>query len=99
MADEMDRFFHLLQEQSRTLTAQGNTLAAIAQSQQDTHERLFGGNGQSGALQFLATEINDTKATVATHTKQITFWRGGLAVLTFLWGAAVAVAAVVLKRH
>jgi len=92
MADEMDRFFNLLQEQGRTLTAQGNTLAAIAQSMEDTHERLFGTDG-------LATEINETQATVATHTKQLNFWRGGLAVLGFLWGAAVAVAAVMFKRH
>ena len=99
MADELDRFFNLLQEQGRTLTAQGNTLAAIAQSQEGTHERLFGGNGQTGALQYLATEINETKATVAAHTRHITFFRGGLAVLTFLWGAAVAVAAVVFKHR
>jgi len=99
MADEMDRFFNLLQEQSRTLTAQGNTLAAIAQSQEDTHERLFGGNGQPGALHYLATEINDTKATVATHTRQLNFWKGGIAVLGFLWSAAIATAAIVFKRH
>jgi len=92
MADEMDRFFNLLQEQGRTLTAQGNTLAAIAQSQEDTHERLFGDNG-------LATEINETKATVATHTRQLNLWKGGIAVLGFLWSAAIATAAIVFKRH
>lgn len=92
MADEMDRFFNLLQEQGRTLTAQGNTLAAIASSQESTHERLFGDNG-------LAAEIKETKATVAIHTRQLSYWRGGLAALIFLWGAAIAVAAVVFKRH
>lgn len=99
MADEMDRFFNLLQEQGRILTSQGNTLAAIAQSQDDTHERLFGASGQPGALHLLATQIAETKATVSTHTEQITFWRGGMAVLGFLWTAAIALAAIVFKRH
>ena len=99
MADEMDRFFNLLQEQSRTLTEQGKVLAAIEQSQCDTHERLFGANGQPGAIQYLKSEIDLTNVAVARHASQITFWRGGLAVLGILWAATVAFASVVIGRH
>ena len=91
-SDEMDRFFSLLQEQNRTLTEQGNMLAAIQQSQADTHERLFGGNGTPGIISYLHTEV-------AEHGKQIRFWKGAIAVLTFLWTAAIAFASAVIGKH
>jgi len=81
------------------LHKQGETLATIAQSQVDTKERLFGANGQPGALHFLQTEISETQKIVSDHTSKFTFYRGAVAVLTFLWSAGVALAAVVLNRH
>ena len=81
------------------LRTQGETLARIDQSQQDTRERLFGGNGQPGAIHFLQTEIVATNDTVARHGKQIQFWKGAVAVLTLFWTAAVAVAAAVIKHR
>lgn len=69
MASEMDRFFDLLQEQSRTLIAQGLTLATIAQSQKDGHERLFGQNGQPGIIQYLANEDKKLAGDVAELSK------------------------------
>lgn len=89
---EMDRLFDLLQEQGRALSEQGKTLAKIEQSQEDTRARLFGSQNEPGAIPFLYKET-------ARHSKQINFWKGAIAVLSFVWTAAVAYATTVLKRH
>src|ERR1700693_682581 len=99
MAGEMKRFYELLREQGRELSAQGKLLERITQSQSDQHERLFGSNGQPGAIQFIHNEVTEMDTVVATHTRQISFWRGGIAVLAFLWTAAVAVGSVVVAKH
>ena len=56
MADQMDRFYELLSKQSDTLVAQGQSLACIAQAQQDMKERLFGAGGTPGLIPHLANE-------------------------------------------
>lgn len=86
-----DRIYDILQRQ-------GETLARIDQSQQDTRERLFGANGQPGALHFLQNEIAETNAVVAKHGKQLQFWRGAIAVVGIIWTALVAMAAVIIKH-
>ena len=83
--DELDRFFDLLQVQSQTLAEQGKSLAAIQQSMADTHERLFGNDG-------LHTQV-------VRHGKQIAMWKGAIAVLTILWGGAVALAATIMRHR
>lgn len=85
----MDRFFDLLKEQSKELKTQGQLLAAIQQSQADAHERLL---GEHGAIPYLHGEVSK-------HGRQITFWKGAIAVLTFMWGAAVAAAAAIYSHH
>lgn len=92
MSDEMDRFFNLLQDQNRVLVEQGKILARIEEAQENSHERLFGGPGQPGALH----ELN---VIVATHTRQINFWKGGIAVLTFLWGVVLAWGGVIISKR
>lgn len=89
---ELDRLFDMLQAQNKTLIEQGSTLAAIKASQDSTHERLF------DSPDSLSAKIEKTDIVVARHSRQISFWRGGLAALAFLWAAAIAVAAVVSKR-
>ena len=84
MAD-LENIYDILRHQSETL-------ARIDQSQKDTHERLFGANGVPGAIPYLAEQTKK-------QGKQIEFWRGALAVLTFLWTGAVAIAAAMIKRH
>lgn len=64
MADEMDRFFTLLQEQGRVLSKQGESLATIAQTQKDTHGRLFGENGQPGIIQYLVNKDTALEADI-----------------------------------
>lgn len=92
------------------LRAQGETLARIDERQQNTSERLFGANGQPGALHFLQTEIGSVKSTfekdlgetnavVAIHGSQINFWRGALAVITVLFTAMAAWAGVIIGKH
>jgi uncharacterized membrane protein len=92
MSTEMDRFFEQLQEQGRVLKTQGEVLATMAQSQKDTHERLFGNGSLQGSIPYLHAEV--TK-----HSKQINFWRGAIAVLTVLWAGAVAYATAVVGHH
>lgn len=92
MATEMDRFYDLLQRQGEILKAHGELLATIEQSQVDTRERLFGSAGSPGVIQYLHAEV-------ARHSKQITFWKGGIAVLTLLWGAAVAYGSVIIGKQ
>lgn len=53
-ADEMDRFFSLLQTQGEKLDKLSETQAAMNQRLEDTHGRLFGENGQPGILKYLA---------------------------------------------
>jgi hypothetical protein len=89
---ELDRFFDLLHEQGRSIHRQGEMLATIAQDQKDTRARLFGESGQPGAIQYLHTQVS-------AQGKQITFWKGALAVMAFVWTAAVAVAVAVVKGH
>ena len=74
------------------LTDQGQLLATIKQDQVDTRARLFGENGQPGAIQYLHTQVSQ-------HSKQISIWRGALGVLAVMWAAAVTVAAAMLKSH
>ena len=97
MAD-FDRIYDILREQ-------GETLARIDQSQQDTRERLFGAAGQPGALHFLQNEIAETKADIGKtnlavdkHAKQIAFWRGALVIVGVIWTTLVAVGAALLQR-
>ncbi len=87
-----DRIYELLHKQ-------GEMLARIDQSQQDTRERLFGTNGQPGALQFLQNEISATNTVVERHGKTIAYWKGALALLAVLWTGAIAVGAAVLKHR
>lgn len=89
---EMDRFYDLLQEQSRTLTEQGKALAAIGQSIAGTHERLFGTGNTPGAIPHLYAEVEK-------HGKQINMWRGALAVMTLIWGALMTWGGIVLSRR
>lgn len=96
---DADRIYELLR-------IQGETLATIVQSQQDTKERLFGANGQPGALLFLQNEITKTNGVVSTtndlvakHTDQISFWRGAIAAIAMLFTSAAAWAGIVLSRH
>lgn len=91
MAD-LDRIYELLQ-------SQGETLARIDERQQNTNERLFGSNGQPGALHFLQTEIASAKSTIETHGAQISFWRGALAVITVIFTSALTWAGVVIGKH
>lgn len=81
------------------LLEHGKTLSRIDQSQRDLKERLFGGEGVPGAIHFLGNEIEKTNVIVARHEKKISFWRGGAAVLAFLWSAGVATASVIWTRH
>jgi hypothetical protein len=67
-------------------------VAHIKQSQEDTRTRLFGGDGAVGAIPYLHTEVSK-------HGRQLTFWRGAVAVLTFMWSAAIAWGSVILSRH
>lgn len=92
MANEMDRLFDQLQAQSRLLGEQGQMLATITQSQRDTHERLFGNGGTQGSIPYLHAEVSK-------HGRQITFWKGAFAVLTFLWTVAMAFATAVYSHH
>lgn len=64
----------------------------IKSSQEDTRKRLFGGDGEIGAIPYLHAEVKK-------HTSQITFWKGGLAVMSFLWAAAIAWGSAVISRH
>jgi hypothetical protein len=89
---ELDRFFDLLQEQSRTLTHQGELLARIEQDQKDTRGRLFGENGQPGAIKYLHDQVSK-------HGSQIAVWRGAIGVLALLWTAATAFAVTLLNKH
>jgi hypothetical protein len=91
MAD-LDRIYDILQRQ-------GETLARIDQSQQDTRERLFGANGQPGALHFLQTEISGTNEIVAKHGKQIQFWRGAMSIISLILTTALAWGGIVLGKH
>ena len=68
------------------------TLARIDENQRIMNERLFGANGVPGAIPYLAEQTKK-------QGKQIEFWRGALAVLTFLWTGAIAIAAAMIKRH
>lgn len=52
----MDRLFDLMTEQGKALSEQGKTLSAMNQSLTDTKERLFGANGQPGAIGYLHAE-------------------------------------------
>ena len=91
--NQLDRFFNLLQEQGKTLAKQGETLARMDQSMSDTHERLFGGGNTPGAIPYLYTQVEK-------HSRQITFWKGAIAVLTFFWGVGVTYASgVLIKRR
>jgi hypothetical protein len=92
MSDNFDRIYDILLKQ-------GDTLARIDQSQQDTRERLFGANGQPGTLHFLQTEIAATNIVVEKHGKTIAYWKGALALLTVLWTGAVAVGAAIMKHR
>jgi hypothetical protein len=88
MADQ-DRIYEILRKQGEMLAM----LERIDERQQNTHERLFGANGLPGVIPYLHTEV-------ARHTRQIAFWKGGLAILTFLWGAALAWGGIIIsKRH
>jgi hypothetical protein len=84
MADT-DRIYDILR-------TQGETLARIQQSQEDTRERLFGSAGAPGAIPHL-------QQMVARHETRINFWRGAIAILSVLWTAAMAYGAVVLGKH
>ena len=96
---DLDHIFEVLQDQNKTLARQGEMLASIAQSQNDTRERLFGANGQPGAIHYLNTEIGKTNLMVAKHTDQIAFWRGALAIVSFLLTTALAWGGIVLGKH
>lgn len=96
---DLDHIFNVLQDQNKTLAAQGALLASISRGQEDTRERLFGANGQPGALYFLSQEIGKTNVVVGKHTDQISFWRGALAIVTVLLTTAMAWAGVVLGKH
>lgn len=82
---DIDRIYEILR-------IQGETLARISQSQEDTRERLFGGAGQPGAIPYLHAEVSK-------HSKQLTFYRGVLAAVSFLLTTAVAWAGVVISKH
>lgn len=93
MADQMDRFYDLLSEQGKTLVAQGQSLASIAQAQQDMKERLFGAGGTPGLIPYLAQEHKDLAAEQVKLSKALGTVRsdnradkayvlGGAAVLT-----------------
>ncbi len=89
---ELGRVYDMLQKQNETMVKQGELLATIHTSQLEMKERLFGTNGNPGAIDHLYAETS-------RHSSQITFWRGGFAVLAFLWTALTALAAAVIKRH
>lgn len=74
------------------LMEQGKTLARIDQSQDDMKDRLFGTDG-------LKNQLDKTTTLVFEHEKKLSFWRGGFAVMAFLWSAGVAYAGVILHRH
>ena len=93
------RIYDSLEKVNATLAAQGILRARMEQAQSDTRERLFGANGQPGIVSFLQGEISETQKTVAEHGRKFVFYRGAVAVLTFVWGAAVAVVAAVINHH
>jgi hypothetical protein len=97
--DNTDRIYDLLQKQTEALHAQGVQMATVVQLQLDQKERLFGANGQPGIIKFLQDEIAENKETLETHTKQITLWRGGLAVMGVVWTTALAYGGVIIGRH
>lgn len=99
MSDEISRIFETLRDQNKTLAAQDKLLAKIEQSQEDMCARLFGGAGQAGVLHYFADQLKETNAVVSAQAKQITFWKGGIAVLGVLWTAILAVIGVVFKRQ
>jgi len=80
-----ERIYDILQKQ-------GEILARIDESQKNTHNRLFGGNGETGVIPHLYVQVN-------RHESQITFWRGALAVLSVLWTAALAWGGVIVSKH
>lgn len=71
------------------LKEQGEMLARIDENQKNTNERLFGSNG---AIPYLHGEVSK-------HGRQITFWKGCIAVLTFLWAGVVTVGAAIIKHR
>ena len=92
MAD-LDRIYEMLRQQGETLRIQGETLARIDESQKNTHDRLFQGSGNiPGAIPYLFAEVSK-------HGRQITFWRGALAVISVVFTTAMAWAGTVLAKH
>ena len=91
-SNEMDRFFFLLQEQGKTLKTQGEAIVKMSESLSNTHDRLFGEGQTPGVIPYLFSEVNK-------HGRQITFWKGGIAVLTFMWGAVLTWGGVVISKH
>lgn len=89
---DYDRIYDLLQRQ-------GETLARIDQSQADTKERLFGSNGQPGAIQFLHGEIGKTNEAVGKQGRQIQFWRGALSVITFVFTGLLSWVGIVIRHR
>jgi len=96
---DIDRIYASLDRVNDALVEQGRQLAVISQGQNDTRERLFGANGQPGALHFMQGEIAETNKVVAKHTGQLTFYRGAIAVLVFVWSAAVGIAVAIINHH
>jgi hypothetical protein len=81
------------------LSAQAVQLGKIEQYQEDTKSRLFGGDGQLGAIPFLQGEIKEAQTVLSDHTSKFTFYRGVAAVVTFMWTAGVSVALALIGHH
>lgn len=91
MAD-FDLIYSILKEQ-------GETLARIDENLKNTNGRMFGENGQPGALHFLQMEIEKTNVTVEKHGRQINFWRGALSIISILFTTALAWGGIALGKH
>jgi hypothetical protein len=82
---DLDRIYTMLKDQ-------GELLAAIKTSQDYTHKRLFGGEGERGTIPHLY-------ATVAEHGTTINRWKGALTVLSVIWTCVLAWGGVVISKH
>ena len=96
---DLDRIYASLDRVNDTLTAQGQTLATIAQSQADLKERLFGANGQPGIVSFMQGEITETQKTVADHARKFNYYKGAAAILAVVWAGVVSLVAAVIGHH
>ena len=96
---DTDRIYDMLSKQTEAIHAQGLQLATVLQMYVDSRERLFGANGQPGAIKFMQNEIEENREILDKHSKQISMWRGGLAVMGVVWTTALAYGGVIIGRR